>query len=100
MCNSFPTQKQLQSLFLISYSVFCRYTSCAVKTLGACRNMYLDVCRILVGFISCCLQFLADPSLDLVHVPAELLQRLRLTQLRTFLDHLGLQSAPPENIHI
>lgn len=57
--------------------------------------MYLDVSWILVRFICCSLQFLTDPSLDLIHVSAELLQGLGLTKLRALIDHLGLQTAPP-----
>lgn len=56
---------------------------------------YLDVGGILVGLISGSLQFLTNPGLDLIHVPAELLQGLGFTQLRPLLDHLGLQPAPP-----
>lgn len=59
-------------------------------------KLYLDVSWVFIGFISGRLQFLANPGFDLIHVSAELLQSLRLTQLRAFLNHLGLQAAPPE----
>ena len=57
--------------------------------------MYLDVGGVLVGLVGGRLQLLADPGLDLVHVAAELLQRLGLAQLGALLDHLGLQAKPP-----
>lgn len=60
-----------------------------------CANMYLDVGGVLVRLISCCLQLLTDPSFNFVHIPAELLQGLRFTQLGAFFYHLGLQPAPP-----
>lgn len=53
-------------------------------------DWYLDVGWILVRLIRGCLQLLTDPGLDLIHIPAELLQRLRFTQLRALLNHLGL----------
>lgn len=58
-------------------------------------SVYLDVGGVLVGLVRCRLQLLADPGLDLVHVPAELLQRLGFTQLGTLFNHLSLQPAPP-----
>lgn len=55
----------------------------------------LDVGRVLVGLVGRRLQLLTDPGLDLIHVPAELLQGLRFAQLGTLLDHLGLEATPP-----
>lgn len=56
---------------------------------------YLDVGGILVRLVGGGLEFLTDPRFNLIYISAELLQSLWLTQLRAFLNHLSLETAPP-----